>query len=134
MAPRLPALPDGAIKAVLGTLMARGHDQASVARESFEAHWRPYAQHRAGEALVRQVRSLNVRDTLIVADRLRDLSVPARVVWGAADPFQKVEYGERFAFDLRAPLRRIDGGKHFVPEDHPDAIAEAVMEVVTAST
>lgn len=46
-------------------------------------------------------------------------ALPARVVWGAADQFQKLHYGERLARDLDAPLRRIDGGKHFTPEDHP---------------
>jgi pimeloyl-ACP methyl ester carboxylesterase len=48
------------------------------------------------------------------------------VVWGEADQFQKIEYGERLARDLGAELHRIPGGKHFVPEDHPEAIAEAV--------
>ena len=42
----------------------------------------------------------------------------------APTKFQKLEYGERLARDLRAPLRRIPGGKHFTPEDHPDVIAE----------
>jgi pimeloyl-ACP methyl ester carboxylesterase len=45
-------------------------------------------------------------------------------VWGAKDQFQKIEYGERFARDLNAPLYRIDNGLHFTPEDHPDVIAE----------
>jgi pimeloyl-ACP methyl ester carboxylesterase len=74
--------------------------------------------------MVRQVQALDVHDTLAVADRLPDLDLPARIVWGEADQFQKLEYGERLARDLRAPLRRIPGGKHFTPEDHPDVIAE----------
>lgn len=40
--------------------------------------------------------------------------------------FQELEYGERFARDLGAPLRRIAGGKHFTPEDHPDVLAEEI--------
>lgn len=58
-----------------------------------------------------------------------DLNVPARIVWGVADPFQKLEYGERFARDLGTTVRRIEGGKHFTPEDHPDVIAEEIRSL-----
>ena len=125
-------LPDAAIKTgVFRMLMARGHDDARVAAESLATHWRHYAAHDAGDALIRQVRALDVRDTLAVAPALPRLrGVPARVVWGAADQFQKVEYGERFARDLGVPLERIEGGKHFTPEDHPDRIAAALVALV----
>jgi pimeloyl-ACP methyl ester carboxylesterase len=39
-------------------------------------------------------------------------------------------YGERFARDLGARLERIEGGKHFTPEDHPDVIARAVNDLL----
>jgi pimeloyl-ACP methyl ester carboxylesterase len=71
-------------------------------------------------------------DTLQVADRLGGLQVPARVVWGAADPFQRLHYGQRLAWDLRTELRRIEGGRHFTPEDHPERLAAAVDEVLGA--
>jgi pimeloyl-ACP methyl ester carboxylesterase len=56
--------------------------------------------------------------------------VPARVVSGAADPFQQLPYGQRLAWDLRTEPRRIEGGRHFVPEDHPERLAAAVDEVL----
>lgn len=52
------------------------------------------------------------------------------MVWGTGDQFQKVSYGERLARDLRTDLRRIDGAKHWTPEDHPHTIAEAITELV----
>lgn len=67
-----------------------------------------------------------MRDTEAVAPELPRLQVPARLAWGAADKFQKLRYGERLAKDLAAPLRRIDGGKHFTPEDHPEILAEEI--------
>lgn len=82
--------------------------------------------------MVRQVRALDVNDTMAVADRLSELVIPARIVWGDADRFQKVEYGERLARDLRAPLRRIPGGKHFTPEDHPEILAEEIEALLDA--
>jgi pimeloyl-ACP methyl ester carboxylesterase len=56
--------------------------------------------------------------------------VPARLVWGAADQFQKIGYGYRLAYELGAPLDRIEEGKHFVPEDYPEEVAAAVNELL----
>jgi pimeloyl-ACP methyl ester carboxylesterase len=123
-------LPNPAIGLIHSTLFRLGHDDPEMAREASAFHWRNYARHSAGEAFVRQVRSLDVRDTLAVQDALPHLEVPARVVWGAADQFQKVRYGERFARDLGTTLRRIESGKHFTPEDHPEVIAEALNDLI----
>ena len=56
--------------------------------------------------------------------------MPARLVWGAADQFQKIGYGYRLAYELKAPIERIEDGKHFVPEDHPERVATAVNELL----
>jgi pimeloyl-ACP methyl ester carboxylesterase len=128
-APLLSRLPAVALKPAFGVLLARGHDDKERAKESLGVHHRPYAEHGGGAAMARQVTALDVRDTLAVQDRLPSLHVPARVVWGVADQFQKVEYGERFARDLGTTVRRIEGGKHFTPEDHPDLIAEEILSL-----
>ena len=39
-------------------------------------------------------------------------------------------YGEHFARDLGAPLRRIPHGRHFTPEDHPEVIAEEIERLL----
>jgi pimeloyl-ACP methyl ester carboxylesterase len=132
--PVLARLPAVALTPMFAMLIARGHDDLSAAKEAFGVHYAPYARHGGGAALARQVASLHVEDTLQVQDRITDLDVPARVVWGAADRFQKVDYGDRFARELRTPLRRIDGGKHFTPEDHPDVIAEEIRSLVDEVT
>jgi pimeloyl-ACP methyl ester carboxylesterase len=129
-APLLVTLPAAALKPALGVLLARGHDTRAQAREALGVHGRPYAQHGGGAAMARQVAALDVRDTLAVQDALPSLGVPARVVWGVADPFQKIEYGERFARDLGTTVQRIEGGRHFTPEDHPDVVAAAVQDLV----
>jgi pimeloyl-ACP methyl ester carboxylesterase len=71
-------------------------------------------------------KALDARDTLAFAAQLPRLNLPARVVWGVADKFQKIEVGERLARDLHAPLRRIEGARHFTPEDHPETVAEEI--------
>lgn len=124
--PAVAVLPDLVVRQIVATMMLRGHDVAARRRESLQTHWAHYARHGGGKALIRQIDALDVRDTLAVAEALPRLGVPARLVWGAADPFQPIAYGERFARDLKAPLRRIEGGRHFTPEDHADIVAEEV--------
>jgi pimeloyl-ACP methyl ester carboxylesterase len=130
--PPVGRLPMAAFRALLSSLLARGHDDPAIARESLAIHVQPYERHGGAAALAWQVRWLRTADTLQVADRLGGLEVPARVVWGAADPFQRLPYGQRLAWDLRTELRRIEGGRHFVPEDHPERLAAAVDEVLGA--
>jgi pimeloyl-ACP methyl ester carboxylesterase len=124
--------PPALLKGSLGMLLAQGHDDATIARESLDVHFSHYAaQGRgAGAALARQVTALDVRDTLRIADRLPALDVPSRIVWGLADQFQKAVYGQRLARDLRTRAVGIPGGKHFTPEDHPDVIASTIRELV----
>jgi pimeloyl-ACP methyl ester carboxylesterase len=135
---KLPALtsrlPDILVRAFLVTLFRRGHADAYTTGEAVRTHWKPYQRHGAAEALTRQVQSLHTADTLAVAPELPKLRVPSRVLWGAADGFQKVRYGERLARDLGTELRRIEAGRHWTPEDFPEAVAAAVNEVVAEAT
>ncbi len=123
-------LPNSAFRLVYSTYLYRGHDDRVRARESIEEHWPYYEEAGGAAAMIRQVRSLDVNDTLVVADRIPDLDVPARLVWGAADLFQKIGYGYRLAYELNASIERIEGGRHFVPEDHPEQVATAVNELL----
>lgn len=128
-------LPDAALRMVMTTLFRRGHDNPAQAREALEVHFPPYRDSDGAAALARQVAALDVRDTEEMASELPALKIPARVVWGEADQFQKIRYGERLARNLRAPLRRIEGGKHFTPEDHPDIVADEINTLIaTIST
>jgi pimeloyl-ACP methyl ester carboxylesterase len=130
LGPVVQQLPNAVFKGVFSTFIKRRHHDTTRASESIDVHWPHYARHDGAAAFVRQIRALNVHDTLSVAGRLRDLRVPARIVWGARDRFQKIHYGERFARDLKAPLVRIEQGKHFTPEDHPDTVANEINRLL----
>lgn len=118
-APLLSRLPAAALVPAFAGLLLRGHDTVQAAREALGVHYLPYARYGGGAAMARQVAALDVADTLAVQGALPGLQVPARVVWGTADQFQKLAYGERFARDLGTTVRRIEGGRHFTPEDSP---------------
>ena len=130
LSPAVRHMPDAMFKQVMQSFMLRGHGDSAHAEEALKVHWPNYRRHGGAEAFARQVEALHTSDTLAVEDDLPGLDVPARLAWGAADQFQTIDYGERFARDLSAPLRRIEGGKHFTPEDHPDIIAEEISALV----
>ncbi len=130
LGPAVRHLPDAIFRQVFRLFLLQGHTRRQQAREAFQAHWPHYATHGGAAAFIRQVRALDVRDTLAIADQLSNLNVSARLVWGAADQFQQIGYGYRLAHDLGVQLDRIEGGKHFVPEDYPDRVAAAVNGLV----
>jgi pimeloyl-ACP methyl ester carboxylesterase len=126
MGPAVERLPNSVFRQVYSALLHRGHDNRERAKESIEEYWPYYERAGGAAAMIQQVRSLNVNDTLAIVDQIPNLDVPARLVWGAADSFQKIGYGYRLAYELKAPIERIEDGKHFVPEDHPEQVAAAV--------
>jgi pimeloyl-ACP methyl ester carboxylesterase len=128
--PAFAYLPDVVFRLVYGGFMIAGHDDRTVARESLGEHLPFYLESGGAASLVRQARYLDYRDTLAVADRIPELDLPARVVWGADDGFQPIGYGYRLAYELGALLERVEEGKHFVPEDHPEPVARAVRAVL----
>lgn len=130
MGPLARHLPDPLFKRIFSAFIRRGHRDAAGADEAIRTHWPHYESHGGAAAFIRQVNSLQVQDTLAVQDALPRLGIPARIVWGAADQFQKISFGERFARDLNAPLRRIEDGRHFTPEDSPEIIASEINLLV----
>ncbi|HEV2819117.1 MAG TPA: alpha/beta hydrolase, partial [Solirubrobacteraceae bacterium] len=129
--PLVERLPGRLLRGQLAVLTHMGHDDSDRARESLRVHWTGYDHAQGGTVLVRQMRSLDCRDTEAVASALPGLDVPAALVWGVADRFQKLDpYGRRLAADLGASVDEVQGGKHFIPEDHPERVAAAIRLVL----
>ena len=129
-APLVERLPDEAFRFIYRNFMNGGHANRQQADEAVSEHFPYYEAADGATGFVRQVQSLNVQDTLAVSGRIPELDIPAHIVWDAADEFQKIGYGYRLAYELGAPLDRIEAGKHFTPEDFPAPIAAAVNSVV----
>ena len=68
------------------------------------------------------------------AATLRDLEVPATIIWGIEDPVLRHEaLVPRFAEDLRVAVEDIhllDGASHFLQEDRPEDIADIIARFV----
>lgn len=73
------------------------------------------------------------RDTLAAGAKLRDLDVPALIVWGTKDTLFPMSDAERLrdAF-MDATLVEVPGAKTFVPLDRPVEVAEAIAAFVAA--
>ena len=119
-------MPNSAFRRFYAAFLRGGHDDRERWRESVSEHLPLYEAAGGAGALVRQARSLNVRDTLGVAAQIPHLEVPARIVWGTKDSFQPIGYGYRLAYEFGGSIERVEGASHFVPEDHPDEVAAAV--------
>lgn len=130
MGPLLTRLPKALFERVFIESLAPGYDRREIGRESATLHWGAYEEADGAAAFVRQARALDARDTMAIQDALPTLrGTPARIVWGAADPFQKLQYGRRLAQDLNAPLEIIDGAKHFTPECHPEVLVRTIHDL-----
>jgi pimeloyl-ACP methyl ester carboxylesterase len=103
----------------------------------------PLAKYRAalrfdtGIRSTRQIflNSLRHLDTLYrpIEDALHTIAVPALVIWGDSDPFFPVEIGRRTAAAMpRATYLQLSDCGHFLPEECPRAVAEAITDLIGA--
>ncbi len=122
-------MPETAFRFFFRRLLRLGHVDRLRAAQAFEVHWPYYARYGA-RAFVQQARYLDLRDTRELIPVLRNLNVPVSVIWGARDRQFPAHYGFRFARDLDATFHYILKSRHFVPEDHPEVVADAINHVL----
>jgi pimeloyl-ACP methyl ester carboxylesterase len=73
------------------------------------------------------LRGINKRYTLAAAEKLRSFDRPALVAWAREDKFFPIAYGRRLAAEIpTASLVEIDDSYTFIPEDQPEALADAI--------
>ena len=92
---------------------------------------RPFEGLQGKQAYLRCARALNNRDLLFRAAEVEQLSVPVLILWGEADDYQDVKYGQILTDQL--PVARLvilkDAG-HFLPEDQPEEITRLMRAFI----
>lgn len=76
-----------------------------------------------------QVRHYDSKYTSELTERLRELTVPVRIVWGRHDKWQPTAYAEQLAADIPgAELVVISDAGHFPMEDAPKRVTREVLD------
>jgi pimeloyl-ACP methyl ester carboxylesterase len=75
----------------------------------------------------RAAHALDRHETRALSARLRDITVPASVMWGAGDPFLPLAAGRRLANAIPgAMFEVVSDARHFLPEEAPRHVADAL--------
>jgi pimeloyl-ACP methyl ester carboxylesterase len=93
-----------------------------------------YVGDRAQAAAIRAIFTVALRELATryrpVTEALRGVTVPTSVVWGDRDPFFPATQAHRTAGLIRgAEVTVLPGAGHFLPEERPGQLAEAVRAV-----
>jgi pimeloyl-ACP methyl ester carboxylesterase len=110
----------------LAMTVAHGEAMTGEALEAFLAPHRT-AVGRAS-FVEHQVAHYDSSDTEEISDRLGELAMPVRLLWGQEDRWQPTSWAERLAADIpHAELVVVPGAGHFVMEDDPDRVSREVL-------
>jgi pimeloyl-ACP methyl ester carboxylesterase len=115
------------VLAVLRADLERGYADASRAVHSIDRYIRPFTSDEGRAVFMQHLQALDARETRALAQQLGEIAAPTAVVWGAHDPFLSLRLGRRLATSIpEAMLEVVPGVRHFVPEDAPRAVANAI--------
>jgi pimeloyl-ACP methyl ester carboxylesterase len=127
MLPLTRHLPPTFLLGVLRKELQRGYAEREPGHRSIDRYLRPFGTADGRDALVEHLVALEPGETTALAPRLRDLVMPTAVITGAHDPFVPLSAAERLAADIPgATLDVVPDARHFLPEEAPRALADAV--------
>jgi pimeloyl-ACP methyl ester carboxylesterase len=111
--------------------MIATHLRTAIARDMSDAELEPYLRPWLGPvgqaAYYRQVAQFDEGYTREIEPRYGDIRTPTLVLWGELDGWLAPEFGRRLAEAIPgARLTRIPNAGHFLPEDQPGSVAEAL--------
>jgi pimeloyl-ACP methyl ester carboxylesterase len=131
MLPLTRHLPPTFLLSLLRKELLRGYGDSESGSRSVERYARPFATADGRDALVEHLLALDAAETQALAPRLRELVMPTAVVTGAHDPFLPPAVAERLAGDIPgATLDVLPDGRHYLPEEQPRAVADAVARLL----
>ena len=111
--------------------MIAAHLRTAIARDMTDAELEPYLWPWLGPsgqaAYYRQVAQFDERYTREIEPRYGEITTPTLVLWGEQDGWLVPEFGRRLAGAIpSARLAPVPDAGHFIPEDQPGPVAEAL--------
>lgn len=101
----------------------------SVSDETIEAYVRPHlASPERTQDLVRFILAFDNAQTVGIEHRLRELKIPALIVWGTGDIFFSKEWSDFLARALGGPVTQVEvaGARLLFPEERAQELNNAV--------
>ncbi|MFF7649911.1 alpha/beta fold hydrolase [Streptomyces sp. NPDC007983] len=93
----------------------------------------PWTASRVRRSWMAMAGAADSRYTLDLVPALRRSTTPKLLIWGENDPFETLEYAERFASEIpHTTLIRIPDAGHIPTENAPGRIARALTDFFTA--
>ena len=75
--------------------------------------------------------ALDSADTVEIGARLGSVPAPTAIIHGAHDPFLSLHSARRLQQAIRgATLEVLDAGRHFLPEESPERVAELIAALI----
>ena len=131
MLPLTRHLPATWILSVLRTDLMRGFADSELGTHSVERYVRPFATPEGRDVLMEHLMALDGSETEALTPRLKDIVQPTAIVWGGLDPFLPVAVGRRLHAAIpHATLEVIPEARHFVPEEHPERVADVISNLL----
>lgn len=125
--PLLRHLPPAWLLSMVRSEMERGYVDSGRVAHALDKFGRPFTTPEGREALREHILALDTRETREIAGRLREIRVPTSIIWGSDDPYLPVATGQRLAAAIAgASIDVVDGARHFLPDDAPRQVADAI--------
>jgi haloalkane dehalogenase len=97
--------------------------------EALDEYWKGFGDDTRRLGHLELYRSGDFEKLEPYAGCLRNLGVPALILWGRQDPFASAEMADRFAAELSdSELKVFEQAGHFVWDDEPQRATEALVD------
>lgn len=110
-------------------IIQRGlHHKERLTDELMALFMKPMQTPAGRKGFLHFARCLDNRNLTEITDSLHALTLPVLIVRGEADPYLSSSIAEKLHQNLaNSQLVRIANGSHFIQEDEPKAVAEAIL-------
>lgn len=127
MLPLTRHLPPTWLLSLLRTDLLRGYTEHERGARSIELFVKPFATDEGRDAFMQHLLAIDSAQTQELAPRLADLVQPTAILWGQHDPFLPASLAQRLHDAIPgSTLDIIPHARHFVPEEAPHRLAEAI--------
>jgi pimeloyl-ACP methyl ester carboxylesterase len=124
-------LPATWLLSVLRTDLARGYVDPDLATRSIDRYIKSFATPAGRDLLVAHLEALDSADTVEIGSRLGSVPAPTAIVHGAHDPFLSLGSARKLHAAIRgSTLEVLDAGRHFLPEESPERLAEVITALI----